>query len=316
MNLKNKTFLGLLAGSLAFSCSTETEFNSARVGGEKKDSTADASASGSKGDGKEDAAGKNGKPDGNGGDANGDSKSFSGEGNVGPGKKGKKETSGDSEKNSEKKPEKMGDIDSKEEVINLCSDGSKKMVTNTLVFERRQDCSWEMNGNLETRNNYLQARETQTRSVPVKNGDLVCNVSVSSATETFHYDDTLFFTLNDYILMSSNDNVVPDFETDGNLLLWKWQSIAGKNRSFNKANSYCFGADDSCSVPGHDQEGKLEFSLDDERFSELAVKLAKKNQLDFSVTATGDNDAGDCYHSHLELDVQMEVVKATNTAMN
>ena len=117
--------------------------------------------------------------------------------------------------------------------------------------------------------------------------------------------------------MISNSNMIcSDSDTESclilskdNLVMWDFYRIREKAIGFN-GSPYCLGQDNGgqtkCKVPEHDKAGKIDFELDTRLLPELSEKLRNDSEYFLTVTATGDNDTGDCSHTELSLSVSLE----------
>lgn len=190
----------------------------------------------------------------------------------------------------------------------LCESSEHQSLNRQLNFPEIKNCDWGKNGNLSENNTYLQARESNSVTLELPPGAIACSMSLKSQEDLFHYDDTLFFSLGKYILISSNDNVIPDFAKEGELVLFDWEKIKGLNRQFDKNQSHCLGSS-NCQIPDHDKAGPLNIVLDGDAFNQLGLKLLKETEpTDFRMIATGDNDEEDCFHSNVTMDLTVKYI--------
>ena len=118
--------------------------------------------------------------------------------------------------------------DDPEEVVEMCATLEQVTQVSKLNFPERQDCQWGVNGNGERLNVFMQARERQTRTFSLPDGAVLCELDVASTTNTIHYDDFLYLTLNDNVLVGSNGYFVEMFEKSGDIYRWDWNRIFGQ----------------------------------------------------------------------------------------
>lgn len=196
--------------------------------------------------------------------------------------------------------------DDPDQAYELCAQLERKQVVKTLNYPERQDCSWGQGGNLERLNEFMQARESQSRSVSLPKDAVLCSFNIQSKTNQIHYDDFLYFTMDEYVLVGSNGHFVEMLEKSNDLHVWNWDSIKGK--PWTQTQAYCVEGSTSCVVPPHDVPGALQVTMPELVTSKLAIKLLEQEQIDFSLIATGDNDNGDCFHTEVNLEVDMEYV--------
>lgn len=192
------------------------------------------------------------------------------------------------------------------QIIEVCTVYERQTYQTVLNFPERQDCNWNQNGNGEKRNEYMQARESQTRSFGLPANAVLCELSLESTMNNLHYDDFLFFTMNDYVLIGSNSFFVNKFAKEGNLFVWDWAKIYGM--PWQEQGPYCLAGSEHCEIPGHDMTGGVDVALDTGVLSELALKILKDEDVKFSLIATGDNDEEDCFHSELNLELSGEYI--------
>ena len=178
-------------------------------------------------------------------------------------------------------------------------------------FPERSGCGWEEDGNLEPLDAFVQAVEHQSVSVPLDGGGVVCDVrfefGVSQGGMTFplRYDDQLLLSLNDRVIFSSDQDFIPDLETDSDgLVRFDWLAVRGRPMNFTPT-AWALGDDYVLEFPGHDVEGVATVAIADEDLSTL--RSSATDALEFELWAFGDNDVTDCGHSGLGFWVEVEV---------
>lgn len=195
------------------------------------------------------------------------------------------------------------------DLAEACSSNPSKTKVVDLYYPARRDCAWNQNGNLGRVDGHLQARFEEKKNVSLPANAVLCELGIRSKTDSFQYDDTFFLTFDKYILISSNSNVMPEFQKEKSLSVWNFDDIKGERHDFNRSGSYCLGEDAStCTVPQHDQRGGLSLTIDTETLSDLALSLQNKTSYDVGAVTTGDNDDGDCEHTDLTLEVTLKYI--------
>lgn len=194
-------------------------------------------------------------------------------------------------------------------ITDLCLDSPAGSFTVSEVlasFPTRKDCSFGANGNLSAQNGYLRARETQSYSIPLPANAVLCEFEVASSTSNWHYDDFTMLTLNDRVLVSSNESLRVPLTSEAGIFLWDWNNVKGSLISNFEATSYCLGG--TCTIPPHDQQGALNITLNQNSMFELAKQILATSSLELNLMSFGDNDAEDCFHSGLDLNVRYKYV--------
>ena len=195
-------------------------------------------------------------------------------------------------------------------VEDLCKTREHIQVVTDLNFAPRAECNFGQNENLTALNGYLRARETQSAPLDLPPNAVICNFSVDSASTDWRYDDWVMFTLNDRVLVSSNEEVKNTLDTDNGIYIWDWDKAKNLNVSntaggFN-ADPYCI--EGTCEIPKHDKAGAVKIDLDPATMLELASQVYATSELQFNLISMGDNDNGDCEHTGLDFQVNYEYV--------
>ena len=191
-----------------------------------------------------------------------------------------------------------------------CKDPAKvQTLQQNLNFQKRENCSFGEGDNLERKNNFVTARESQTIKANLPENSVVCDIQLASSQADLHYDDFLFITLNDDILVASEVGFADLFEPVNGLKPWDWTKIVDKPFSLaegaTKGMPYCLN-DVACAIPGHDQTGAFSYSVNIEQVPALAAKVINEGKMDFTVIATGDDNDADCDHSSFNLNLEVK----------
>lgn len=203
-------------------------------------------------------------------------------------------------------------INTPQQVIDLCKNSDVKTSTHSLFFPERVDCTWTGEtpvgnltpGNLGRVQGQLQARESQTETVSLPEGAVICGMNISSQQDEIRYDDFLAIKLENYLLMISNSELLRDMPMNQGVYTWDFDAIKMKPYGF-EGGRYCL-SDSKCSFPGHDTAGEVEFMVGTDAIAAVSAKIPNQTKLDFTITATGDNDDEDCWHTDIGLDVAIE----------
>ncbi|MDD9952326.1 MAG: hypothetical protein OXT67_12250 [Zetaproteobacteria bacterium] len=189
---------------------------------------------------------------------------------------------------------------------------ARQSLEEVLSFPQTDSCQFGQNGNLEPINNGFQAVASQSQQIAIPEGHAVCDIQMNSITANLRYDDFMLFTLDDYVLFSTNAGLLAGPASPGDTPTWKkWTFDAIKGTAWGAEEVTCFGLaeGDKCTVPGHDEQGELDLFFASGPLSELSSQVYKRStNLDFKLHILGDNDAGDCEHTGLDLRVNISVV--------
>jgi hypothetical protein len=128
-----------------------------------------------------------------------------------------------------------------------------------------------------------------------------------------HYDDEMFFLVENRVLMATKD-YTEYFPQDGIFSTFSWESLRNQvYNQFDERGLYCVGGVDGlseCQLPPTDTTGSIELSISAELSASLATLLQDKEVLNFSWVTTGDNDDSDCRHTDIKIPVTMHYVPA------
>jgi hypothetical protein len=207
--------------------------------------------------------------------------------------------------------------------------GSLKVHQQVVRFEdtkiesgRNQICQFapagaNVNDNLDVRNCYLRGRYDQSSLLNLPNGAVICDVKMTNNLQSFRYDDNFFFTLNGFLLASSNKTAVQKGLRAGNLQyanknipIFKYYWLGVRDQKFeNVADDYCLGVDQSeatCQWPVTERQGNIRFQFSPALL--VAVSLVTpSDQQTFGFTITGDKDLDlDCYHERLDFSMSVD----------
>ncbi len=206
-----------------------------------------------------------------------------------------------------------------EDVVDHCATAAAQTQTFRLVFEEKDEsCAWKKNGNKSKKDGKVRARAEEYFNIALGEGDLLCDLSVSSPVQNLRFDDELFVTFNDLILLSSyNYNShfdVVDPESEDLTHIYSWENLIG---GFNPGktsydSTYCLGEGEegsSCQVPNSQTTGAFSLMLSEEKGAMLGLSALEHGSADIGLIVTGDNDNSDCQHTEIVLDVSLTTVQ-------
>lgn len=169
-----------------------------------------------------------------------------------------------------------------------------------IEFPAQQECNWETEGNLARRDGYLQAINTQVQNLQLNQDSVLCDLEIAtSVDETVHYDDFLFLTMSDSLILSSNGAATKFLNKKENIYQWNIKQILGKPIHRFESGAYCIEGSTHCEITGHDKAGAIHFALGSQSLAPLSFAVFDKKSVPISLHITGDNDDGDCFHSGL-----------------
>ncbi len=159
-------------------------------------------------------------------------------------------------------------------------------------------------------------------SIALPENDLICDVRISSAAQSLKFDDEIFLTFKDIVLLSSynynNRFSVVSGAAETPAYQYSWQKLIG---GFNPGQQYadggyCLGEGQlgsSCNIPVTQTVGNfaLELGQRESAFLGLSAASSKQAKLGF-IIVTGDNDTTDCKHSKISVNVHLTSAQKTN----
>jgi hypothetical protein len=182
-----------------------------------------------------------------------------------------------------------------------------EVLTVDLDFAAREDCPWGLDGNLEPLNERNRARVEELRDIVLPDGAQLCDLSIASSTADLLFDDHVTITLDDVVLVGGGYGYdVADLPVVGNLPRFAWTSLIDLPFRDRDAPYWCLGQPESvCVLPETELGGPLEVDLSDAATDDLMVAMAGRSTLPFRLVTFGDDDADDCAHTELTLQVEV-----------
>lgn len=172
-------------------------------------------------------------------------------------------------------------------------------------------CSFGSGENLSKRNGYFRAYLRQTQIVSLPEGAILCGISLEHQPAAMRYDDEMFFSVNNKLLLATKDYSEYFPKTDF-FRSFSWANL--KNKVYDPLddrNVFCAGAEEGisdCKVPPTETQGNIEMKFSDEMNKILSQALQADNKLTFEWITTGDDDNSDCRHSEIDLSLGLRYV--------
>jgi len=207
------------------------------------------------------------------------------------------------------------DCDGKDLVCPNPCDGPLESVEDSLTFGNPSGCPWSSGDNLSPKDLYLRARVEQPLNLKLPQGALICRMEFSIPGQGMWYDDYMWVTFDDVVLMSAiNFTGLSTLKKDGNFTLYSWSAMKGLPYSAlsTGASPFCLGQAEglgSCTLPATDSQGSIAFSLDPSVVQKLAQIALAQNRYEVRVVSTGDNDKSDCSHTPFTFQVKTFFVR-------
>ena len=245
-----------------------------------------------------------------------------------------------------------GDFQDDSDQANLtCAQASAQgllvSVTKTVSFPAAIECEFneagtEVNqlnaaGNGPRQNARIRARREQFSQFHLDTPGTICDMDFNFPTQTMQYDDEIFLTLNEYVLMSSTNysDQSEDSRYENGLKTnsigfqtYKWigdNSLYNLYYSHQVTPKYCMGLNtestnyhQKCDIPPTEQEGQMKLDIPNHYIvnlglaSQLNYPLEPSPLFKFGFITIGDNDNGDCEHSAYSFTVTIKYAPSTN----
>lgn len=229
--------------------------------------------------------------------------------------------SGEGESDDGKTGDNSFNIDSTDDIEELCTEGDPVTVTLAVEFPATDpSCPFGEGDNLPEENGVITARVEQTVSLGLPEGVVVCDLAFDFQGITggegtpMVYDDNFWFTFDDVVLAGSYGPMVDQFATDGALPIYDWDDIVGYAFEFDDGiPTYCLGEGDGradCTIPPPETNGIMSLSFDESLINELSLRAVQADRFDFSFVTMGDNDPSqDCAHEAFAFSVEVPYVR-------
>ncbi|WP_141733583.1 hypothetical protein [Oligoflexus tunisiensis] len=186
---------------------------------------------------------------------------------------------------------------------------SFKTVEQTITYPERKTCAFGMNSNLATKQGFVQASETSPATLNLPAGD-ICGIDIDSPADArLHYDDFLILSIDSRIVFLSNGGLTKYLDApQQGILSWDFTKVVGQPIGNFETPAYCLGKGAACDLPAHDKEGPVALHLTANEIAPIAAAIAGKTTVNMDLTATGDNDNTDCFHTALTVAVKIKYI--------
>lgn len=194
------------------------------------------------------------------------------------------------------------------QLIEECRKSADKIqsLSRVLNYPERKNCSFGTAPNLERRQGFHQALETTPGLIELPPGT-ICDMNIRSAPNAaLHYDDFLVLTLAQQVLFASNSTLSDRLTKQQDLYTWDPSRIIGQSIGDFESRPYCLGTAANCRLPGHDERGPVSLNLSSQEIAPIALLVSGKEKVALDLFASGDNDDEDCFHSAIELTVDLK----------
>jgi hypothetical protein len=182
----------------------------------------------------------------------------------------------------------------------------------------------------------IRARFHQESVFNLPTAGTICDLKFTFPETKMEYDDEIFLTINNYVVMSSqNYSLASGAEeyasglkiNEYGLMEYNWlPNENGNNGLYNLkygqkfTPKYCLGVDstdeEKCSIPPTQKEGILALDIPSKEIIKLGIASTKgdlnsneKTQMNFGFITIGDNEPGDCEASPYHFDVEVWYVE-------
>jgi len=185
-----------------------------------------------------------------------------------------------------------------------CDDDAVLEVTE-LLFAARANCDFSNDGNLDPRNEHLQARAEESHFVELPQGATLCALALESQGDRAAFDDHVAVLVEDVLVVSGGSGgTLDDYPLVDGLPRFDWTTVRGRPFADRYTPYGCLGGG-RCIVPRTEESGPFDVQIEPETMAELVGALALDAGFDVRLLVFGDDDWGDCAHSDLALDLSV-----------
>lgn len=173
-----------------------------------------------------------------------------------------------------------------------CTNGALKqdVLTIRLSGNDGAQCPFGLFDNDTKRGGRLSARIERRFDINVPAGRRVCSLSAQSSQQIVTYDDHLFLTVNNNVILSSTQQVTRLAAGGNGFFQYSWEALRGSSTS---SQIFC-AAGVTCQLPPSERTGTFAFQMTSEANARLFNSLAGQS-LFFGLIVTGDDDdRSDC----------------------
>jgi hypothetical protein len=205
------------------------------------------------------------------------------------------------------------------DIRDLCGRLPRQSRTVDVVFPSRiGSCTWNEDGNLDPVDGVVRARSEETVSLALQDQETLCGIRIESPEQEVIFDDELFLTFNDAVLLSSYDYNA-HFSLEDGFFFYNWESLIGGYNpgQYPLLGSYCLGGDASapslCEVPSSESLGRFFLDVGGQEAEKLSFLAKQQKRADLGLIITGDDDQNDCSHSQITIGVELSTVSWPTT---
>ncbi len=210
-------------------------------------------------------------------------------------------------------------------VAGRCGDPSNVKTMTKTIFWKANDgqCPFGIGTNNPGVNERFSARLEEKKALELDENNAVCDISMNFPGDQIAFDDEFILTFNGIVLVASEDVTTSrvwnglqtaSFDSiDNELFIYDWSRIVGKPFPYDENEPYCLGGMNNCTLPKPNDDnsnntGSMSLEVDKDLVQKV-FNLSKERY--FNLVVMGDNDTaapGDCYHSDLSIEVEIEYI--------
>jgi hypothetical protein len=213
-----------------------------------------------------------------------------------------------------------GSVDIPDDSIDQdCSGGDLTCSTtttevHTISFAASTECTWSFDvlQEGEASGNMYNGFSEQHSTIVLTDPDNICSISSELDSDHagltynfFGFDDHIAMTYNDYLLMTTAEELTGMLSSDNNGFLYEWESLDGLEMNHNIET---WVLDGSFTINFFSSFNTYNIFLRINSFNLAPLhELSKLNgELDFGMLSFGDNDVVDCSHDELSFEVYVD----------
>lgn len=174
-----------------------------------------------------------------------------------------------------------------------------------VYFASRRGCAFSDGGNLSPRNGFIRARHVEVAEIPLPEFGTLCNLTLRSREgPPIAFDDEVVVLFNDVVLVAGGSAPnLAEYPYQGGLPRFIWEDLRGQPLRGPRPYD-CLGGG-RCEVPRTQELGRLNLGFSAETMLELAQAVDLTNGLRLAFVTFGDNDASDCSHGDIRMDLEL-----------
>jgi len=197
------------------------------------------------------------------------------------------------------------------DVAAYCAEEGLQVFDTTVTFAASSSgCAWDSGDNVAPAEGVYTAHVESVQPVADLVDAAICTLDMDFSPG-FEFDDDLFLTWNDAVLLTNQGGVLDNLGTWERYPLWAWDDLVefAFPGPFNQ-QTFCAGADAElaeCAIPratgGGGWTGDLAYEPEGAVVNELAWRAIQLGGPAIGLVVTGDNDDTDCTHTELEVEL-------------